>query len=67
MEKLAALTSEVDALDKAMGAAAKDLDLVRKRKDSIAPEAIDKQIANVLRDFPGSTSSAQPQGEQGRP
>lgn len=53
MEKLAALTSEVDALDKAMRAAAKDLDLVRKRKDSIAPEAIDKQIANVLRDFPG--------------
>ena len=52
-EKIEGLTSEVDSLEKAMKVAGKDLDLVRKRKDDIAPAAMDKKIAHVLRDFPG--------------
>jgi len=51
--RLDELTAEVDVLEKAMKASAKDLDIVRKRKDDIEPGALDKQIAHVLRDFPG--------------
>ncbi len=51
--KIEGLTSEVDSLQNDMKAVAKALDLVRKRKDDIAPAAMDKKIAHVLRDFPG--------------
>ena len=52
-EKLGELTKEVDILEKEMTSAAKDLDLVRRRKDDIDPASLDKQIAHLLRDFPG--------------
>jgi cytochrome c2 len=48
-----ALTAEVARIEASMKGAAKDLELVRARKDDIEPAAFDKQIAMVLRDFPG--------------
>lgn len=53
LAKLGELTREVDDLEKAMKSVAKDLDIVRKRKDDIEPGALDKKIAFILRDFPG--------------
>lgn len=53
LAKLSTLTEDVAKAEKAMKSVAKDLDLVRARKDDIEPAAFDKKIATVLRDFPG--------------
>ena len=51
--ELDAILAPRAAAEKAMGEASKRLDLVVAKLDSIAPEAMDKKAAWVLRDFPG--------------
>lgn len=50
---LADMEAGVVEAEKAMKAAVKDVDLIRKKLATLDPEDLPTQVANVIRDFPG--------------
>jgi len=51
--KIAAMRSSISTIESELKASTRDIDLVRKKLASQAPEDAPTKIANVVRDFPG--------------